>query len=107
MFNRLNAAFLELERTRDLVTGSCSLDELHRVVNQLMCDALACSNASTPNPWDSQETSSESSLDELIEALANICIALFDSHDIPRERLLFLVDQALTRKTLPSAQTTH
>lgn len=107
MRNRLNAAFVELERTRDLVNGTCSLDELHRIVNQMMDDALACSRANRTMLRDTTDSRRDASLDELIEALANICIALFDSHDIPRERLLFLVDQALTRQSAASPQTTH
>ncbi|AXS78934.1 hypothetical protein [Dechloromonas sp. HYN0024] len=107
MYRPLNAAFLELERTRDLVADSCSLAELHRVVNQLMRDALACSRAKAEISRQSFEDGIDTSLDELIETLTNICIALFDSHDIPRERILMLVDKVLAQQLPAAAYTSH
>ena len=97
MTHHLNAIFLELERTRRLVTETSSLDELHRVVYKLMHDALAYSNESLASRRV-HGVHSASSLDELIETLTNICIALLDSHDIPREHLLTLVDKALAQQ---------
>jgi len=97
MTHHLNAIFLELKRTRRLVTETSSLDELHQVVYQLMGDALACSNERSATRY-AHGVHSESSLDELIESLANICIALLDGHGTPRERLLILVDKALAQQ---------
>lgn len=107
MLNRLNAAFLELEKTRALVNGSCSLDELHQVINQLMCDLLAYSKTGAATAWGGRQAGNDDSLDELIESLADICIALFDYRGIPHERLLFLLDQALSRKMLLAAPSAH
>jgi hypothetical protein len=71
-----------------------------------MRQALACSKKNSAIR-SAEEKYQETTLDELIETLANICIALLDSHDIPRERLLNLVDTALSQGNMSSACASH
>lgn len=107
MTEHLNTALLDLERTRHLVTEVGSLGELHQIVDQLMRDALAYSRANLANRQLANGNLVNTSLDELIETLANICIALYDSHDIPRGQLLVLVDKVLAQSRPFPARTSH
>jgi hypothetical protein len=101
-----NTVILELERTRQLVIEASSIDELHKAVDQSMRQALAsCRKNSATLTVDG--TYHETSHDGLIETLANICITLLDNHDIPRERLINLLDTALAQRTVASPYPTH
>jgi len=106
MTPRMDTVFLELERTRSLVVAANSIDDLHRAVDQSMRHALA-SSKENPALENAEGKYQETSLDGLIETLANICITLLDSHEIPRERLLKLVDTALAQGNTDSPCPRH